>query len=143
MKATNLSEAVEMSTLENSRFAREMLDAGAWTREMAFEYLNSKLEIITEIEIEAVEAVESLIIDYKAIVEMKGNLGKRLGEVDYTIFSSAVGGVINRVINTHNLTGKLATYNELFDGWNKPKLFNKEALLFEYLVDSKLARYED
>lgn len=48
-----LSEVVELSAIENYNFAREMVDFGKWTKQDMKEYLESKLNIITEIEIEA------------------------------------------------------------------------------------------
>jgi hypothetical protein len=44
-----LSEVVELSSVENYNFAREMVDNGAWTKGMMKEYLESKLDLILEI----------------------------------------------------------------------------------------------
>jgi len=61
-----LAEVIELSTMENYNFARGLVDTGAWSKSMMHEYLESKLSVITEIEIEA--SIESEAGDVESVL---------------------------------------------------------------------------
>jgi hypothetical protein len=90
-----LAEVVELSTIENYNFARDLVDAGAWSKSMMREYLESKLSVITEIEIESsieIEAgdVESVLHDVelaRAYASRRANRSN--GGYSHTVFERA------------------------------------------------------
>ena len=89
------------------------------------------------------DTTSELAIDNAQITALKSSIGKELGHINYAIFSNAIDGIVDTLTVIFNDTGKLATYSELFDAWNKPTLQGLDFNVFEALIDLKLARYDD